>query len=124
MRNATRLLAEVSRWGKDVVLSAQGAKPARGWASIWMLGHHFVRIIFEGERLLTSKDPRFGIPQLAALLDSEHSHLTGRIRHTSKLLDDTEKHPDNILAEMRMAQQESGSSQKAVDSGSEPACVE
>lgn len=102
-----RLLAEDSRWGKDVVLSVQGAKPALGWAAMWMLGHHFVRIIFEGERLLTSKDPRLGIPELAALLDSGYSDLTRRIRHTSKLLDDTKKHPDDILAELRMAQRES-----------------
>ena len=88
-------------------MSVQGARPELAWVSIWMLGHHFVRIIYEGEKLLSSQAPHFGIPELSDLLHSEHSALTTRIRHTSKLLDDTKKNPNDMLAEMKAARQES-----------------
>jgi hypothetical protein len=94
---ARHMIAEDARWGADVVLSCQRV-PAMANYIPFILGHHLVRIAYEGSFALRSSDPTTGIPTLAALLRGRFSAITERIRHTSKTLDDSSANYGSIIA--------------------------
>ena len=64
-----------------------------------ILGHHFVRIAYEGAHALRSSDPYLGIPELAGLLSDTYASVTAQARHVTKLLDDTKKAYETVVAE-------------------------
>jgi hypothetical protein len=64
-----------------------------------LLGHHFVRIAYEGAIAIRSANPCVGIPELAALLSSTFAQVTERARHLTKMLDNTKKTYADVLSE-------------------------
>lgn len=92
------MIAEDARWGMDVILSGQSGDIS-GYLPL-LLGHHWVRIAYEGARVLRSPDPATGVPALAELLRDRYAAITARGRHAAKLLDDTKKGYDHVLAEL------------------------
>lgn len=95
---ARRMVAQDARWATDVMLSAQHRPSLSPYAGL-LLGHHFVRIAYEGGLTLRSQDPVVGIPDLASLLQDTFGPITARVRHTTKLLDDTKKTFDSVVNE-------------------------
>ena len=59
-----RMIAEDARWAMDLILSAQHLPKLSPYVAL-TLGHHFVRIAYEGATALRSANPYVGIPQLA-----------------------------------------------------------
>ena len=57
------MLAEDARWAMDVILSAKGVDHLSGYVPL-VMGHHFVRIAYEGAITVQSRDPQIGIPEL------------------------------------------------------------
>lgn len=96
---ARRALVEDGRWIADVAFSTRGTELA-SYATL-LLGHHFVRIAYEGAIAIRSKNPHVGWPPLAELLNDEFSAITARARHVTKLLDDTKKSYGDVLADLR-----------------------
>lgn len=94
-----KLLAEDARWAMDVTLSAFDAERLSGFVPL-LMGHHFVRIIYEGAIAIRSSNPNVGIPELAALLEDEYATITARARHLTKLLDNTKRSHDEVLADL------------------------
>lgn len=99
---ARLLLAEDARWVGDVVLSASADEQSQAYPAL-LLGHHFVRIVYEGSQALRSAKPEVGWPPLASMLQHEYGAVTSRARHMTKLLDDTKRSYDQVLAEMQDA---------------------
>lgn len=100
---ATRfLIAEDARWVQDVALSAAKATDG-GSSTALLLSHHFVRIAYEGAIALRSGNEMVGMPFLAELLTDQFAAITERARHMSKLLDDTKKSEEEVLAEIEDA---------------------
>jgi hypothetical protein len=95
---ARSMVAEDARWGMDAILSGQSGAMS-GYLPL-LLGHHWVRIAYEGARLLRLPDPRTGVPELAELLQDRYAAITARGRHASKLTDDTKKGYDQVLGEL------------------------
>lgn len=93
------MIAEDARWAMDLVLSAQHLPELSPYIAL-TLGHHFVRIAYEGSTALRSTNPHVGIPQLAALLDDTFASVTERGRHVTKLLDDNRKSYEIVLGEL------------------------
>ena len=93
------LLAEDARWAMDVVLSAGGVDRLSGFVPL-VMGHHFVRIAYEGAIAVQSNNPRVGIPELATLLQPEYETITARARHLTKLLDNTKKSYTEVVADL------------------------
>jgi len=96
---ARQMIAEDARWAMDLVLSTQGLPELSPYVAL-TLGHHFVRIAYEGANTLRSTNPHVGIPQLAALLDDTFASVTERGRHVTKLLDDNKKSYESVLGEL------------------------
>lgn len=95
---ARSALVEDSRWIADVAFSTQGTELA-SYAAL-LLGHHFVRIVYEGAIAIRSTNQNVGWPPLAGLLDDQFSAITARARHVTKLLDDTKKSYEDVLADL------------------------
>lgn len=93
------MIAEDARWAMDLILSAQRLPALSPYVAL-TLGHHFVRIAYEGATTLRSTRPYVGIPQLAALLDDTFASITERGRHVTKLLDDNKKSYETVLDEL------------------------
>lgn len=102
---ARRMLAEDARWVADIVYSSRNAGDCRAYPAL-LLGHHFVRIAYEGAKAIRSTNPNVGWPELTELLKEEYAPITERARHVSKLLDDTKKSYDDVLAELRAVQED------------------
>lgn len=99
---ARLLLAEDARWIGDIVISAEGHEDSMAYPAL-LLGHHFIRIVYEGTKALRSPKPEVGWPPLAAVLQERYGAVTARARHVTKLLDDTKKSYEEVLAEIRDA---------------------
>jgi hypothetical protein len=97
------MVAEDARWVQDVVLSTKASDA--GATAALLLGHHFVRIAYEGSLTLRSDRPFVGVPQLAAHLTDQFEAITTRARHMSKLLDDKKKSQQEVLDEIGVALQ-------------------
>jgi hypothetical protein len=95
---ARLMIAEDARWAMDVVLSGQQASEISGYLPL-LLGHHWVRIAYEGALAVRSKDTHVGVPALAALLQDRFALITARARHAAKLLDDTKKTYIDVLTD-------------------------
>lgn len=93
------MLAEDARWAMDVVLSSRKASDIEGYVPL-LLGHHFVRIAYEGAAAIQSPNPHVGIHQLASLLRGQYAAITARTRHLTKLLDDTKRSFDDVLVDL------------------------
>lgn len=96
---ARAAMAEDARWVADVVFSGTAAGDQGAYPAL-LLGQHFVRIAYEGALALRSDDPHVGWPALAELLDHQFAGITARARHVSKLLDDTSRGYDDVLADL------------------------
>lgn len=96
---ARRLVAEDARWVADIAFSSQRAGECRAYPAL-LLGHHFVRIAFEGARAVRSANPHVGWPLFADLLKEEFADITQRARHVSKLLDDNRKSYEEVLSDL------------------------
>ena len=95
------IVAEDARWIRDVVYSATTAGDGQAIASTaLMLGHHFVRVAYEGSIAVRSTNRLVGVPELAELLPDKFETVTARVRHMSKLLDDTKKSDHQIFGEV------------------------
>jgi hypothetical protein len=94
---ARRMIAEDARWAMDLVLSARRLPELSPYVAL-TLGHHFVRIAYEGAATLRSPNPHVGIPRLVALLDDTFASVTKQGRHVAKLLDDDKKSYECLLA--------------------------
>lgn len=92
------MVSQDARWATDVVLSVQRAPSLAPHVGL-LLGHHFVRIAYEGSLTIRSLDPNVGLPELASLLHDRFGPITTRIRHATKLLDDTKKTFDVVVDE-------------------------
>lgn len=92
------MIAEDARWAMDVLLSGQRQPRLSAFIPL-ILGHHFVRIAYEGAETLRSSNPHVGVPELARLLADKHASVTAQARHVTKLLDDTKKTYDTVIAE-------------------------
>ena len=95
---ARQMVAEDARWAMDVILSGQRHPRLSPFVPL-ILGHHFVRIAYEGAQTLRSSNPHVGVPELARLFGDEYTSVTARARHVTKLLDDTKKTYENVIAE-------------------------
>lgn len=95
---ARKNLAEDARWAMDTLLSANELPELAPYVAL-LLGHHFVRIAYEGASAIRAPDPRVGIPQLAALLRNSFAPLTERGRHLTKMLDNTGETYADVLSE-------------------------
>lgn len=96
---ARTAMSEDARWVADVVYSARSAADQGAYPAL-LLGQHFVRIAYEGALALRSENPHVGWPPFAELLDHQFASITGRARHVSKLLDDTSRGYDEVLADL------------------------
>ena len=96
---ARKSLAEDARWAADTVLSGNGIPEFRPYVGL-LLGHHFVRIAYEGAAALRSGNPHVGIPILAALLNDTFAQITARARHLTKMLDNKKKSYADILSDL------------------------
>jgi hypothetical protein len=83
----------------DVALSAGGVDHLSGYVPL-VMGHHFVRIAYEGTIAIRSGNPRVGIPVLAALLQDKYAAITTRAQHLTKLLDNTKKSYTEVLTDL------------------------
>jgi len=63
----------------DVALSAARVDHLSGYVPL-VMGHHFVRIGYEGGIAIRSGIPKVGIPELAALLQDKYVTITGSTR--------------------------------------------
>ena len=93
------ILAEDARWAMDVILSAMRVNHLSSYVPLTM-GHHFVRIDYEGAKAVQSPNPRVGVPELAKLIQPEYEAITARARHLTKLLDNTKKSYAEVLADL------------------------
>ena len=93
------MIAEDARWAMDVILSSQRAPAMRGYLPL-ILGHHLVRIAYEGAYALRLRDPNVGIPALAGLLNERFAAITARSRHATKLLDNSATDYNEVLADL------------------------
>ncbi len=93
------MLAEDARWVTDIVMSAQKYSNAKAYPAL-LLGHHFVRIAYEGAAAIRSSNPHVGWPPFSDLLTDQYAAITKRGRHVSKLLDDTKKSSDEVLSDL------------------------
>lgn len=96
---ARRLVAEDARWVADIVFSSRHAGECLAYPAL-LLGHHFVRIAFEGARAVRSVNPHVGWPPFADLLKEQFADITQRARHVSKLLDDNRKGYEEVLSDL------------------------
>ena len=96
---ARKNLAEDARWAMDTILSGNDI-PQFGPYVALLLGHHFVRIAYEGAIAIRSGNPHVGIPALAALLNDTFAQITASARHLTKMLDNKKKTYADILAEL------------------------
>lgn len=96
---ARQIIAEDARWAMDLIFSAQRLPALSPYVAL-TLGHHFVRIAYEGATTLRSNNPHVGLPQLAARLDDTFASVTERGRHVTKLLDDNKKSYETVLDEL------------------------
>lgn len=94
-----QMLAEDARWVADIVLSARQAHDVFAYPAL-LLGHHFVRIAYEGSIAIRSANPHVGLRPLAELLTNEFAAITARGRHVSKVFDDTKKGYEGVLADL------------------------
>lgn len=99
-RAARSFVAHDARWAADVALSSALRDDTRGVIALTMFGHTS-RIVYEGSIALRSQNPHVGVPGLTALLPAAGSEVTTRARHAAKLLDDTKKSQNMLLAEMK-----------------------
>lgn len=95
---ARKSLAEDARWAMDTILSANKVPELGPYVGL-LLGHHFVRIAYEGAIAIRSANPSMGIPELAALLSGRFAPITARARHLTKMLDNTKKTYADVLSE-------------------------
>jgi hypothetical protein len=102
---ARQMVAEDARWAIDVVLSGSQAPGISSFVPL-VLGHHFVRIAYEGTVAIRSTNGDVGIPELAGLLRDQFASVTARARHATKLLDDTKKSYEAVLEEFQEIIQE------------------
>jgi len=101
---ARHVLAEDACWVADITFSSQAAGDCQAYPAL-LLGHHFVRIAYEGAKAIRSRNPNVGWSGLAELLSEQYAPITERARHVSKLLDDTKKSDEVVLAELRAVQE-------------------
>lgn len=101
---ARHILAQDARWIADIVLSSRSVGECSAYPAL-LLGHHFVRVAYEGAKAINSGNPDVGWPQLATLLTDQYTPVTARARHISKLLDDTKKSQEEVLGELRAVQE-------------------
>ncbi|WP_345529245.1 hypothetical protein [Nocardioides endophyticus] len=102
---ARQMIAEDAHWAMDVILSGQRVPRLSPFVPL-LLGHHFVRIAYEGAHALRSANPHLGVPELARLLTDKYASVTAQARHVSKLLDDTKKTYETVIAEFDAIAQE------------------
>jgi hypothetical protein len=93
------MLAEDARWVADVVMSANKSDGVKAYPAL-LLGHHFVRIAYEGAIAIRSANPHVGWQPFADLLTDQYAVITKRARHVTKLLDDTRKGYEGVLADL------------------------
>lgn len=96
---ARSMIVEDARWAMDVILSGQKVARLSPFVPL-ILGHHFVRIAYEGAKALRSSTAFLGVPELARLLSYDYASVTARARHVSKLLDDTKKTYETVIADL------------------------
>lgn len=99
------MIAEDAHWAMDVLLSGHRLPRLSPFVPL-ILGHHFVRIAYEGANALRSPDPHVGVPDLAQHLTDTYASVTAQARHVSKLLDDTKKTYETVIAEFDAIAQE------------------
>jgi hypothetical protein len=95
---ARKNLAEDASWAIDAVLSGNGIPNFGPYVGL-LLGHHFVRIAYEGAVAIRSANAHVGIPGLAALLNDKFAQVTARARHLTKMLDNNKKSYTDILSD-------------------------
>jgi len=95
---ARKSVAEDARWAMDTLLSGNKVPGLAPYVGL-LLGHHFVRIAYEGAIAIGSANPFMGIPELAALLSGRFAQVTERARHLTKMLDNTKKTYADVLSE-------------------------
>ena len=93
------MVAEDARWTADVVQSTTSLPDVSAYVSL-VMGHHFVRIAYEGAVAVRSTNPDVGVPALAALLEDKYAAITARARHATKLLDNTKKSYADVLLDL------------------------
>jgi hypothetical protein len=93
------LLAEDARWAMDVILSAGREDHLSGHVPL-LMGHHFVRIAYEGAITVRSNNPKIGVPAFAVLLQDKYAAITARARHLTKLLDNTKRSNTDVLSDL------------------------
>jgi hypothetical protein len=93
------MVAEDARWIADVVQSTTSLPDASAYVSL-VMGHHFVRIVYEGAAAVRSTNPDVGVPALAELLEDRYAAITARARHATKLLDNTKKSYADVLLDL------------------------
>jgi hypothetical protein len=96
---ARKSLAEDARWATDAILSANETPQCRPHVAL-ILGHHFVRIAYEGALAIRSTNPNVGIPALADQIEDTFAQITARARHLTKMLDNKKKTYADILSEL------------------------
>lgn len=96
---ARKNLAEDARWAMDTILSGNKVPEVQPFVRL-LLGHHFVRISFEGAIAVRSPSSHVGIPDLAALLNHKFAHITAGARHLTKMLDNNKKTHIGVLSEL------------------------
>lgn len=96
---ARKNLAEDARWAMDAILSGNTV-PEVGPLVGLILGHHFVRIAYEGAIAIRSASPHVGVPALAALLNDRFAQVTANARHLTKMLDNKKKTYADVLSEL------------------------
>lgn len=96
---ARKNLAEDARWAMDTFLSGNKVPTFGPFVGLF-LGHHFVRIAYEGAIAIRSPRVHVGIPDLAGLLDDRFAQITARARHLTKMLDNNKKTYAELLAEL------------------------
>jgi len=83
----------------DVALSLNRFEHVTGPLSL-LVSHHFIRIAYEGALAINSADAKVGTPELADLLRDTYASTTARVRHLTKLFDDTKKSQTEVLTDL------------------------
>jgi hypothetical protein len=93
------MVAEDARWAMDLVLSAQRLPEFSPYLAL-TLGHHFVRIAYEGAATLRSRIRMLASRDSPTCWTTPSPQSQNEGRHVTKLLDDDKKSYERVLDEL------------------------
>jgi len=94
-----QLLTEDASWIVDMCTPNTAVMDSLRSTLVLLHLPYLTRIAYEGAVALHSRNANMGLPKLAACLTSNFATITARMRHLSKLMDDTQKSYSDVLSD-------------------------